>query len=311
MSAQPGKDRWTGGDDYEAYVGRWSRGIAVEFVDWLGAAAGLSWLDLGCGTGALSTAILERAAPASVVGIDPSPSFIDHARAATPDRHAVFLTGDALALPLAAGSADVVVSGLVLNFIPDTATALRECVRVARPGATVAAYVWDYAEGMEPIRAFWDAAIALDPAAGDLDEAVRFPLCRPDALREAFGAAGLVGVVDRTVDRTRALRDLRRLLDALPERHGACARLLRRAARRGARGPARPARRTAAARSRRVDPDDDPRLRGARHHARIARSPGAPRAPSARAPAIPGRPRRRRGTAPRCSHSGRRRAPGR
>ena len=202
MGAQPGKDRWTGGDDYESYVGRWSRGIAVEFVDWLGAAAGLSWLDLGCGTGALTTAILERAAPASVVGVDPSPSFIDHARAATPDRHAVFLTGDALALPLAAGSADVVATGLVLNFIPDVAAALAECIRVARPGATIAAYVWDYAEGMEPIRAFWDAAIALDPAAGDLDEAVRFPLCEPGALRQAFGAAGLAGVVNRTIDRT-------------------------------------------------------------------------------------------------------------
>jgi SAM-dependent methyltransferase len=89
----------------------------------------------------------------------------------------------------------------VLNFIPDAAAALRECIRVARPGGTIAAYVWDYADKMEPIRAFWDAAIALDPAAGDLDEAVRFPLCRPDALRRAFNEAGLVEVVDRTIDR--------------------------------------------------------------------------------------------------------------
>jgi SAM-dependent methyltransferase len=202
MADKPATDRWTGGDYYESYVGRWSRGIAVEFVDWLAAAAGLSWLDLGCGTGALSTAILERAGPASVIGVDPSPSFIDHARAATPDRHAVFLTGDALALPLAARSADVAVSGLVLNFIPDTAGALHECIRVARPGATIAAYVWDYADKMEPIRAFWDAAIALDPAAAELDEAVRFPLCQPDALRQAFADAGLVAVVNRTIDRT-------------------------------------------------------------------------------------------------------------
>jgi len=194
------KDRWTGGDSYESYVGRWSRGVAVEFVDWLDAAPGRSWLDLGCGTGALTTAILGRAEPASVVGIDPSPSFIDHARAATPDRHAVFLTGDALALPLAAGSADVVVSGLVLNFIPDAPAALRECLRVARPGATVAAYVWDYAEGMEPIRAFWDAAVALDPNARELDEAHRFPLCAPGELRALFADAGLEAVANRTID---------------------------------------------------------------------------------------------------------------
>jgi trans-aconitate methyltransferase len=194
------QDRWTGGDSYEEYVGRWSRGVAVEFVDWLDAAPGRSWLDLGCGTGALTTAILERADPAAVVGIDPSPSFIDHARAATPDRRAVFLTGDALALPLAAGSADVVVSGLVLNFIPDTSAALREFLRIARPGAMIAAYVWDYAEKMEPIRAFWDAAIALDPAARDLDEARRFPVCAPDELRALFADAGLVAVANRTID---------------------------------------------------------------------------------------------------------------
>jgi SAM-dependent methyltransferase len=193
-------DRWTGGDDYESYVGRWSRGVAVEFVDWLDAAPGRSWLDLGCGTGALTTAILDRAEPAAVVGVDPSASFIDHARAATPDRHAVFLTGDALALPLASHSADLVVSGLVLNFIPDTSAALIECIRVARPGATIAAYVWDYAEKMEPIRAFWDAAIALDPSVRELDEARRFPLCAPDELRALFTAAGLDAVADRTID---------------------------------------------------------------------------------------------------------------
>ena len=194
------KDRWTGGDSYESYVGRWSRGVAVEFVDWLDAAPGRAWLDLGCGTGALTTAILERADPAAVVGIDPSASFIDHARASTPDRHAVFLSGDALAVPLAAESADLVVSGLVLNFIPDTAAALRECLRVARHGATIAAYVWDYAEKMEPIRAFWDAAIALDPAARELDEARRFPLCAPDELRALFAGAGLDAVANRTID---------------------------------------------------------------------------------------------------------------
>ena len=200
MAGAGRNDRWSGGDAYEAYVGRWSRGVAGEFVDWLDAAPGQSWLDLGCGTGALTAAILERTAPAAVAGIDPSASFIDHARAGTADRRAVFLTGDALALPLAADSADVVVSGLVLNFIPDAAAALRECIRVARPGAAIAAYVWDYAEGMEPIRAFWDAATELDPAAAELDEARRFPLCNPDALRELFAGAGLGAVAGRTID---------------------------------------------------------------------------------------------------------------
>ena len=202
------KDRWSGGDSYESYVGRWSRGVAVEFIDWLDAAPGRSWLDLGCGTGALTTAILERADPAAVVGIDPSASFIDHARAATPDRHAVFLTGDALALPLAAGSADVVVSGLVLNFIPDPARrAASRCARVARPGATIAGYVWDYGgeDGADPrVLGRRDR-----PRSGraDLDEARRFPLCAPDALRAAVRRRGPRRSRNRTIDARGPLRD--------------------------------------------------------------------------------------------------------
>ena len=235
------KDRWTGGDSYESYVGRWSRGVAVEFIDWLDAAPGGSWLDLGCGTGALTTAILERADPAAVVGIDPSASFIDHARAATPDRHAVFLTGDALALPLAAGSADVVVSGLVLNFIPDPAAALRECLRVARPGATIAAYVWDYAEKMEPIRAFWDAAIAsIRPRATSTRHALPALRARRAArpLRRRGPRRGR-----QPHDRPDGpLRELRRLLDAVPERHRPGAGLLRGTPRGEARGAPRASR---------------------------------------------------------------------
>ena len=86
------------------------------------------------------------------------------------------------------------VSGLVLNFIPDPDAALAEMSRVATDGATIAAYVWDYAEGMQMLRAFWDAAVALDPGAADLDEATRFPLCRPEPLRQLFDAAGLSDV---------------------------------------------------------------------------------------------------------------------
>jgi SAM-dependent methyltransferase len=193
-------DRWSGGDDYESYVGRWSRRVAVDFVDWLALPAGLDWLDLGCGTGALTATILARSEPASVLGVDPSPDFVGHAAATVEDGRARFATGDAGALPVADGAVDAVVSGLVLNFVPDVRAGLAECRRATRPSGTVAAYVWDYADGMQPIRAFWDAAAALDPAAGALDEAVRFPLCAPDALRAAFTAAGLEGVETTTLD---------------------------------------------------------------------------------------------------------------
>lgn len=200
-------DRWSGGDDYDAYMGRWSRAIAVRFVDWLAVAPGRRWVDVGCGTGALTAAILERAEPASVVGVDPSPDFVRAAGERLADARARFLVGDGAQLPVEAGSADVVASGLVLNFVPDVGAALRESVRVATSGATIAAYVWDYAGRMDLIRGFWDAAIALDPAAATLDEAVRFPLCAPDPLQEAFEDAGLGDVDVRALDVPTVFRD--------------------------------------------------------------------------------------------------------
>ena len=193
-------DRWSGGDDYEAYVGRWSRAVAAGFLEWLSIPPGGRWVDVGCGTGALSAAILERTDPASVVGIDPSADFIAVAGDRTADRRATFLVGSAASIPLEAASADAVVAGLVLNFVPDLAGALGEMLRVARPGATVAGYVWDYAGRMDLIRVFWDEAVALDPAVAAKDEGVRFPVCAPGPLRRAFEGAGLAEVDVRSID---------------------------------------------------------------------------------------------------------------
>lgn len=193
-------DRWSGGDSYERYVGRWSRLVAPIFVDWLAIGPGRHWLDVGCGTGALSATVLDQANPASVVGIDPSADFVAHARQRVTDPRASFAVGDAQAIPLDARTVDLVVAGLVLNFVPDPALGLAEMVRVAVPGATVAAYVWDYAEGMQLMRHFFDAAIALDPTAMAEDEGVRFPICAPGPLKQAFAAAGLGAVAVRSIE---------------------------------------------------------------------------------------------------------------
>jgi SAM-dependent methyltransferase len=190
---------WSAGDAYEAYVGRWSRRVAEAFVRWLGVPGGARWLDAGCGTGALTAAILAVAEPAEVLGLDTSEGFLAAARARVTDSRAGFRGGDMRALPLPAGRFDAVVSGLALNFVPDPGRAVAESARVAAPGGTVAAYVWDYAGGMEMIRHFWDAAIALDPAAAGLDEARRFPLCRPGGLRALWTRAGLDGVTVRAI----------------------------------------------------------------------------------------------------------------
>src|SRR3990167_8161616 len=137
------KDVWASGDAYEPYVGRWSRLVSREFVAWLGLPAGLLWLDVGCGTGALSQTILERAAPREVVGVDPSEGYVAHARAHLSDPRGNFRVVDAQALPFPDAAFDTVVCGLVLNFVPDKQRALGEMRRVVRGGGTVAAYVWD------------------------------------------------------------------------------------------------------------------------------------------------------------------------
>jgi SAM-dependent methyltransferase len=184
-------DVWAAGKAYEPYVGRWSRLIATEFLAWLAPEPGRRWLDVGCGTGALTQTILERASPRQAIGVDPSMGFIAWARDCTDDPRAAFKIGDARSLPVEAGTFDAAVAGLVLNFVPEPAEAVTEMAHAVRPGGTVAAYVWDYAEGMQMMRLFWDAAVALDPNAGDLDEGRRFPLCRPKPLRALFDGAGM------------------------------------------------------------------------------------------------------------------------
>ncbi len=201
MPSSSPDDRWERGDPYERYIGRWSRLVAPRFVSWLGMPADLRWLDVGCGTGALTATILDHAAPASLTGVEPSEGFLATAAQRLGDR-AVLHRGSANAIPLPDAAVDVTVSGLVLNFVPDAAAALAQMRRVTVHGGAIAGYVWDYAGGMQLIRHFWDAAMALDAKASALDEAQRFPLCRPDALAALFTRAGLerVEVGPITVD---------------------------------------------------------------------------------------------------------------
>ena len=203
------RDTFDVGEAYEPYIGRWSRLVAREFLAWLAVPPGRRWLDVGCGTGALSGTILELAEPAGVVGVDPSPGFVAYARGRLDGTVATFEVGDARALPVAAADVDVVVSGLVLNFVPadEHAAALAEMRRAARPGGTVAAYVWDYAGEMQLMRHFWDAAAELDPTAAALDEGRRFSICNPDALTALFRDGGLQRVEARAVDIPTVFRD--------------------------------------------------------------------------------------------------------
>jgi SAM-dependent methyltransferase len=198
---------WASGSPYEMYVGRWSRLVARELLAWLNVPRGSRWLDVGCGTGALSETILREVDPAAVTGADQSEGFVGYAREQVKDERVTFEVADAQRLPFEDARFDVVVSGLVLNFIPDQTLALAEMARVVRPGGTIATYVWDYAGEMQLMRHFWDAATALDPAARELDEGHRFPICQPEPLAALFQAAGLSDVLTRPIDVPTVFRD--------------------------------------------------------------------------------------------------------
>jgi len=206
MVFAPGSFSWGSADAYEAYMGRWSRKLAPAFVRWLGIPAKCDWLDVGCGTGALAAAILELGNPTTVLGIDSSSDFVA-AAAQILDPRAVFEVGDARAMALEDDRFAVVVAGLVLNHIADPAAAAAEMVRVARPGGTVGAYIWDYSGEMQMVRFFWEAVAATDVNAADHDPRPLYHISHPGPLATLFEDAGLGDIVVEAIDVPMKFRD--------------------------------------------------------------------------------------------------------
>jgi ubiquinone/menaquinone biosynthesis C-methylase UbiE len=193
-------DSWQSGYAYEQYMGRWSQLIAYEFLHWLPIAEGMEWLDAGCGTGVLSRAILDTKQPKAILAIDSSPHFIAFAQETNKDPRLHVAVALAQSLPAELNHFDAVVSGLVLNFVPQPEQAVAEMKRVAKPGGVVAAYLWDYADGMQMLRFFWDAAVTLDKNAAQLHEGTRFPLCQKGKLETLFLDSGLQDVRFRSIE---------------------------------------------------------------------------------------------------------------
>ena len=187
------KDEWQTGDPYEYYMGRWSNLVARSFVDWLSPSLDLKWLDVGCGSGALSEAVIKRSKPAEVTAIDQSEGFVNTAKNRLGNKATVKL-GNALALPLEDSSVNVTISGLVLNFISNPRKALTEMKRVTTSGGIVAVYVWDYAGKMEFLNQFWDTAVELNENATQLHEGKRFPESNSEGLKKLFVNSGFVNV---------------------------------------------------------------------------------------------------------------------
>jgi len=190
---------WNDAAGYESYVGRWSRVVAPRFLAWLKLPPGLRWLDVGCGTGALTSTILAHCNPEEVAGLDASDDYLASARSSCRNPRVCFVAGDASVLRFPSASFDVSVSGLVLNFV-DADRALAEQHRVVRPGGMIAAYVWDYSGEYEFARRFWDAALSIDPRAAAYDPGRKATICSEQNLGEVLVAAGCAGVETCVLD---------------------------------------------------------------------------------------------------------------
>jgi len=199
-------DSWERGDHYEYFMGRWSRLVAHKFIDWLAPSSGLKWLDIGCGSGALSEAILDKSKPSEVMAVDQSEGFVNEIQSRLGNRVRCRI-GDALALPVEYASVQFAVSGLVLNFIAEPVKALTEMKRVIAPGGTGAGYVWDYSGKMEFLNIFWDAAVAIDSKASDLHEGKRFRNTTEAGLRRLFEDTSFLEVESSPIEIEMQFRD--------------------------------------------------------------------------------------------------------
>lgn len=183
-------------DAYERFMGRWSRRLAPLLVKFASVAERDAVLDVGSGIGALALGLAEAIPTVRVTGVDPSSAYVRYAQSRMSGDQVRFVIGDAQALEMPDATFDKSLSLLVMNFIPDSTRALREMMRVTRPGGVVAAAVWDYGEGMEMLRAFWDEAVALDATSAARDER-NMPLCRRGELAAVWRAQGLERVEEQ------------------------------------------------------------------------------------------------------------------
>ena len=175
-------------------MGRWSKLVAEKFLNWLAVPPGCTWLDVGCGTGALTKLLLLSRQPKKIISIDFSDEFITHAQQSLNNPKVSFRVGNAESLELESNSIDAVVSGIMLNFVPQPEKAIDEMLRVTKSGGTIGIFLWDYSDGMQMLRYFWDAVVDLNSNAKEYDERTRFSLCREEELKTLVKKAGMKNV---------------------------------------------------------------------------------------------------------------------
>ena len=183
------------GDAYDSFMGRYSQLLAARFADASHVEQGQAVVDVGCGPGALTGVLVERLGADAVAACDPSPSFVADCAARHPGVRVEL--GRAESIPFDSASFDTAMAQLVLHFVSEPEQAAREMARVVRPGGVVSACVWDFAGGMEMLRMYWDAALAIDPDAPDEARTMRFG--RPGEIAELFSSVGMTDVAESTL----------------------------------------------------------------------------------------------------------------
>lgn len=183
------------GATYDSFMGRYSRVLAGRFADAAGVQRGHTAVDVGCGPGALTGVLVDRLSTDAVAACDPASGFVTECAARHPGVRVEL--GRAESIPFDSGQFDHAMAQLVLHFVSDPDRAASEMMRVVRPGGSVSACVWDFDDGMEMLRCFWDAALEIDPAAPDEARTLRFG--RPGEIAQLFESAGMVGVVESTL----------------------------------------------------------------------------------------------------------------
>lgn len=184
------------GERYDAFMGRYSERLAPLLLAGSGLIRGQSAIDVGCGPGSLTSVLAARLDPTAVAAVDPSASFVKACVERLPGVEVRL--GRAEALPFPDRAFDAAFAQLVLHFTSDPELAASEMRRVVRPGGTVSACVWDFAGGMQMLRAFWDAALAVDRDAPDEATTMRFG--RPGEIADLFGGAGLIEIAETVLE---------------------------------------------------------------------------------------------------------------
>ena len=182
--------RFSDGASYERMMGEWSRLAGEQFLAWFAPPSNADWLDVGCGSGAFTALAIERCAPGTILGIDPSPSQLEFARARGLGR-ARFEQGDSMLSQVTDDAVDVTVAALVLHFLPDPLASVREMARVTRSGGIVGAYVWDPDHGGFP----YDALLREMSGVGiPVATPPSTHVCEPGELSRLWNVAGLTDV---------------------------------------------------------------------------------------------------------------------